>query len=138
MLTNSNKVHQDRFVGGQDLTRWDTKPGRFLASAVQRISWLLGSHAALIVTLAVGAVLAVALAAVFAEVYESVVQADGVAGLDHLILDGAKTLRSPGLDTVITGYTDVGGTVGMPVLALAIMIGLALTGIRVWTARVQR
>jgi undecaprenyl-diphosphatase len=128
----TGEVHQDRFVGGQDLTRWDTKPGRFLASTVQRISSLLGSHAALVLTLAVGAVLAVALAAVFAEVYESVVQADGVAGLDHPILDGAKTLRSPGLDTIITGYTDVGGTVGMPVLALAIMIGLALKR-RSWT-----
>ena len=128
----TGEVHQDRFVGGQDLTRWDTKPGRFLATTVQRISRLLGSHAALVLTLAVGAVLAVALAAVFAEVYESVVEADGVAGLDHPILDGAKTLRSPGLDTIITGYTDVGGTVGMPVLALAIMIGLALRR-RSWT-----
>jgi undecaprenyl-diphosphatase len=128
----SGEVHQDRFVGGQDLTRWDTKPGRLLASAVQRISGLLGSHAALVLTLAVGAVLAVALAAVFAEVYESVVEADGVAGLDHPILDGAKTLRSPALDTIITGYTDVGGTVGMPVLALAIMIALALRR-RSWT-----
>ena len=128
----TGEVHQDRFVGGQDLTRWDTKPGRFLATTVQRISRLLGSHAALVLTLAVGAVLAVALAAAFAEVYESVVEADGVAGLDHPILDGAKTLRSPGLDTIITGYTDVGGTVGMPVLALAIMIGLALRR-RSWT-----
>ncbi len=122
----NGEVHQDRYVGGQDLTRWDTKPGRLLASAVQRISRLLGAHGALVLILAAGAALAVSLAAVFAEVYESVVEADGVAGLDHPVLDGAKTLRSPVLDTLITGYTDVGGTVGMPVLALAIMIGLAL------------
>ena len=120
------EVHQDRFVGGQDLTRWDTRPGRLLASMAQRISRLFGSHAVLIITLAVGAALAVSLAAVFAQVYESVVEADGVAGLDHPVLDGAKTLRSPALDIIITAYTDIGGTVGMPVLALAVMAGLAL------------
>lgn len=119
------EVHQDRFVGGQDLTRWDTRPGRLLASVAKRISGLFGSHAVLIITLAVGAALAVSLAAVFAQVYESVVEADGVAGLDHPVLDGAKTLRSPGLDILVTTYTDVGGTVGMPVLALAVMAGLA-------------
>lgn len=128
----AGEVHQDRFVGGQDLTRWDTKPGRFLASVAQRISRLFGSHAVLVLTLAVGVVLAVSLAAIFAEVYESVVETDGVAGLDHPVLAGAKTFRSPGLDILITAYTDVGGTVGMPVLALAIMIGLALKR-RSWT-----
>src|SRR5919112_1544232 len=97
----AGEVQQDRFVGGQDLTRWDTTPGRLLASVVKRISSLLGSHAALVLTLAVGAALAVTLASVFAQVYESVVEADGVAGLDHPVLDGAKTLRSPGLDTII-------------------------------------
>jgi hypothetical protein len=121
----TGEVRQDRFVGGQDLTRWDTRPGRFLASVVKRISSLLGSHAALVLTLAVGAVLAVSLAAVFAQVYESVVEADGVAGLDHPVLDGAKTLRSPTLNLIITAYTDVGGTIGMPVLALAVMTLLA-------------
>ena len=126
------EVHQDRFVGGQDLTRWDTKPGRFVASLAQRISRLFGSHAVLILTLAIGAVLAVSLTAVFAEVYESVVEADGVAGLDHPLLDGAKTFRSPGLDLLVTAYTDIGGTIGMPVLALAIMVGLALRR-RSWT-----
>jgi membrane-associated phospholipid phosphatase len=128
----SGEVHQDRFVGDQDLTRWDTKPGRLLASLAQRISALIGSHGVLVLTLSVGAVLAVSLAAVFAEVYESVVEADGVAGLDHPVLDGAKTFRSPGLDLLITAYTDVGGTVGMPVLALAIMVWLALKR-RSWT-----
>jgi membrane-associated phospholipid phosphatase len=121
----AGEVQQDRFVGGQDLTRWDTRPGRFLASVVKRISSLLGPHAVLVLTLAVGAVLAVSLASVFAQVYESVVEADGVAGLDHPVLDGAKTLRSPTLNLLITAYTDVGGTIGMPVLALAVMVLLA-------------
>ncbi|MGM9470813.1 phosphatase PAP2 family protein [Pseudarthrobacter sp. YS3] len=128
----TGEVQRDRFVGGQDLTRWDTRVGQVLAFIVQRISSLLGSHAALIITLVIGAVLAISLTAVFAQVYESVVEADGVAGLDHPVLDGAKTLRSPALDILTTAYTDIGGTIGMPVLALAVMAGLAVRR-RSWT-----
>jgi undecaprenyl-diphosphatase len=126
------EVHQDRFVGGQDLTRWGTRTGRALADAVHRVSSILGPHCALILTLLVGAVLAVALTAVFAEVYESVVEADGVAGLDHPVLDAAKSVRSPALDVTATAYTDVGGTIGMPVLALTATVFLALRR-RSWT-----
>lgn len=128
----TGEVQRDRFVGGQDLTRWDTRIGQVLAFIAQRISSLLGSHAALIITLVVGAVLAISLTAVFAQVYESVVEADGVAGLDHPVLDGAKTFRSPALDIVTTAYTDIGGTIGMPLLALAVMVGLAVRR-RSWT-----
>lgn len=126
------ELHQDRFVGGQDLTRWDTRVGQFLASFVGRVSHILGPHAALIVTLAIGAVLAVSLTAAFAQVYESVVDADGVAGLDHPVLTTVKTMRSPTLDIITTAYTDVGGTIGMPTLALGVMTVLSLRR-RSWT-----
>jgi membrane-associated phospholipid phosphatase len=126
------EVHQDRFVGGQDLTRWSTRAGRALAAAARRFSRILGPHSALILTLLIGAVLAVSLTAVFAEVYESVVEADGLAGLDHPVLDAAKSVRSPALDATATAYTDVGGTVGMPILALTATIVLALRR-RSWT-----
>jgi undecaprenyl-diphosphatase len=126
------EVSQDRFVAGQDLTRWKSPVGRFLAGAAQRITALLGPYAALIITLAVGLVIAVSLAVAFGEVYESVTEADGVAGLDHPVLDAAKTVRSPALDLAITAYTNVGGTVGMPIIAVGIMIALA-TKRRSWT-----
>lgn len=126
------EVQQDRFVGENDLTRWDTRLGRFLAFAVGHVSRVLGPHAALILTLAVGAALAVSLTAIFAQVYEAVVDADGVAGLDHPVLAAAKTVRSPALDVIATAYTDVGGTIGMPILALVVMMALALRR-RSWT-----
>jgi membrane-associated phospholipid phosphatase len=129
---SQGEVHQDRFVGSQDLTRWSTRAGRALAAAVRRVSSILGPHSALILTLLVGAALAVSLTAVFAQVYESVVEADGVAGLDHPVLDAAKSVRSPALDVTATAYTDVGGTVGMPILALTATIVLALRR-RSWT-----
>jgi undecaprenyl-diphosphatase len=126
------ELHQDRFVGDQDLTHWTSPAGRALARAARNISTVLGPHATLILTLVVGALIAAALTAVFSEVYESVVDADGVAGLDHPVLDAAKGARSPGLDLLITGYTDIGGTVGMPVLALATTVVLAIRR-RSWT-----
>ncbi|MFK0008035.1 phosphatase PAP2 family protein [Paenarthrobacter sp. NPDC090520] len=120
------EVQQDRFVAGQDLTRWKSPAGRALAAGVQWITNLLGPYAALVITLGIGLLVAIALAVAFGEVYESVVEADGVAGLDHPALDAAKSIRSPALDTITTAYTNVGGTVGMPILAVGIMLLLAL------------
>ncbi|MEW1808459.1 phosphatase PAP2 family protein [Pseudarthrobacter sp. NPDC080039] len=65
-------------------------------------------------------------------VYEAVTDADGVAGLDHPVLAAAMSLRSPGLDTAVTAYTDVGGTVGMPILGLIATTWLAVRR-RSWT-----
>jgi undecaprenyl-diphosphatase len=61
-----------------------------------------------------------------------VAEADGVAGLDHPVLAAGKSLRSPVLDTIVTAYTDVGGTIGMPVLALTAAVVLARNR-RSWT-----
>jgi len=72
------------------------------------------------------------LALVFGEVYESVTEADGVAGLDDPVLAAAKSARSPALDMATTAYTNIGGTVGMPIIAVGIMIFLA-TKRRSWT-----
>ena len=126
------ELHQDRFLGDLDLTRWTSPIGKFLASAVRRVSKVLGHHTALILIMCVGAVIAAALTAVFSEVYESVVNADGVAGLDHPVLGAAKSVRSPAVDLIITGYTDIGGTVGMPILAVTTAVLLSLRR-RSWT-----
>jgi len=126
------ELRQDTTVGDKDLTRWDTRTGRRLVEVVHRISEVLGPHGALILTLLVGAVISAALTAAFSEVYEAVVAADGVAGLDHPVLAASKDLRTPALDVAVTAFTDVGGTIGMPVLAVAIMAVLALRR-RSWT-----
>ncbi|WP_426004203.1 phosphatase PAP2 family protein [Paenarthrobacter sp. NyZ202] len=126
------EVSQDRFVAGQDLTRWKTPLGRFMAAVAERVTALLGPYAALVFTLLLGLAVAASLALVFGEVYESVTDADGVAGLDDPVLSAAKNVRSPELDVAVTAYTNIGGTVGMPLLATAIMVALALRR-RSWT-----
>ncbi|MEV4954360.1 phosphatase PAP2 family protein [Paenarthrobacter nitroguajacolicus] len=128
----SGEVSQDRFVAGQDLTRWKSPAGRVLAGGAEKVTSLLGPYAALIITLIAGLGIALSLALVFGEVYESVTEADGVAGLDDPVLAAAKSARSPALDMATTAYTNIGGTVGMPIIAVGIMIFLA-TKRRSWT-----
>ncbi|WP_104119329.1 phosphatase PAP2 family protein [Arthrobacter sp. B1805] len=122
---------EDRFAAGRDLTRWTTPFGRFAARLMHRLSTVLGHHAALVLTLFVGAVLALLLTIASAEIYEAVTEGDGVASLDHPLLDAAISLRSPTLDTLVTAYTNIGGPVGMPILALSVMVFLAVR--RSWT-----
>ena len=61
------------------------------------------------------------------EVYEAVVEADGLAGLDQPVLDAAVASRTPVTEELVTHFTDLGGTVGMPVIALVITLALAVT-----------
>jgi undecaprenyl-diphosphatase len=83
----------------------------------------------LVVTAVVGGVLAVLLTVASAGVYDAVTENDGVAGLDQPVLDQAVRWRSPGLDTAVTAFTDVGGGIGMPVLVVVVV------GLMVWRWR---
>ncbi|MEE1622688.1 phosphatase PAP2 family protein [Zafaria sp. Z1313] len=104
-------------------------PGDKAASVVARVA---GPYGALWLVLVLGAAAVTALTALAAEIYESVVEADGLAGVDQPLLDWMITLRSPGLDAGVTAFTDVGGTVGMPVVALAAI------GVLTWMGRSWR
>jgi undecaprenyl-diphosphatase len=53
------------------------------------------------------------------------VDADGLAGLDHPVLEAAKAMRTPGLTRVVQVYTTIGGPIGMPVLATVVLALLA-------------
>lgn len=108
-------------IGQRDLAQWRSEPGRWLV----RVAFALGRWTAarwvLVVTAVVGGVLAVLLTTASAEVYDAVTENDGVAGLDQPVLDQAVQWRSPGLDTAVTAFTDVGGTIGMPVLVVVVV-----------------
>lgn len=125
-------AHQDQYVGPRDLTRWSSPVGRFLVRCVRPLARVVGPHGALLLIIAIGGGVAAALTAVSAEVYESVVEAEGVAALDQPALDLAVSLRQDRLDALITGYTHIGGPIGMPILAVAVMVLLAVRR-RSWT-----
>ncbi|WP_247827299.1 phosphatase PAP2 family protein [Arthrobacter antioxidans] len=125
-------AHQDHYVGPRDLTRWTSPVGRFLVRCVRPLARWAGPHAALLLLIAVGGGVAAALTAASAEVYESVVEADGVAALDQPALDLAVSMREGWFDAFITGYTNIGGPIGMPILAVSVMVLLAVHR-RSWT-----
>lgn len=122
-------------IGARDLAQWRSRPGRWLAGVVLRYAARLGSwgiaHAVLVLTAAAGLAVTASLTAVAEDVYEAVVRSDGIAGLDQPVLDQAVAWRSPGLDHAVTVYTDVGGPVGMPVLAAAAVLAMTL----LWRSR---
>ncbi|GAA4046513.1 hypothetical protein GCM10023063_37130 [Arthrobacter methylotrophus] len=126
------ELSEDRFVGDTDLAQWKTPAGRWLASRAQRLSARLGPYGVLILTLAAGAIIASLLAFTTGWVYDAVTEADGVAALDHPALEAAKALRSPALDAAATAYTDLGGGIGMPILA-AIATAVLVLRRRSWT-----
>lgn len=89
-------------------------------------------YAALWVTMLAGGVLVVLLALFSAEVYDNVVDDAGLANLDKPMLAFMEQLRSPGLDAFVTGFTNIGGGIGMPILASI------LTAWLIWASRTWR
>jgi undecaprenyl-diphosphatase len=129
---DAEELRRDATIGHVDLTRWTTPPGRAAAHRVATASRRIGTRAALLLTLAVGALIALGLSFVASRVYDSVTESDGIAGLDQPILQTAIQARSPALDVIVTGYTDIAGPIGMPIIAVAAILVLSLRR-RSWT-----
>ena len=90
-------------------------------------AWRWGAaNLALVVTVVVGGGLVLAANALAGEVYEAVVERDGLAGLDEPVLEAAVASRTPTSEELVTHFTDVGGTVGMPIIALVVTAVLAV------------
>jgi undecaprenyl-diphosphatase len=102
-----------------------------MKSLTERYGRWLGPYAALWITLVVGGFLVVVLTLLSAEVYNSVVDQDGVSGLDKPALQLAKQYRSPGLDSAVTAFTNIGGGIGMPILA-SILVAWLIYVSRSW------
>lgn len=94
--------------------------------------WGIGAYPLLVATLLLGGLAAVGLTAVSAEIYEAVAEADGVAGLDQPVLHLAVAVRTPQMTGAVTAFTDLGGQVGMTMLAAVAAISLAIWHRR-WT-----
>jgi membrane-associated phospholipid phosphatase len=120
-------------IGDRDLAQWTTTSGRWLVAGVVRLAGVLGrvwrwslANLALVITVAVGGLVVLGATLVFAEVYEAVVENDELAALDEPVLEAAVRSRTPGSEELVTHFTDLGGTVGMPVIAAVIVIALAV------------
>lgn len=139
--SRSDQRRAEESIGTRDLTEWDSRVGRSLTELVARAAralqplagraahWSVANLAfVLFSVVALGMMTLLTLAA--HEIYENVVDADGIAGFDQPALDLALSLRGPGPDRAVTVFTDIGGPVGMPVLATVAVVVLAVTSRR--------
>jgi membrane-associated phospholipid phosphatase len=85
----------------------------------------------LVLIAVIGGVFATALTGVSAEIYDAVEEGDGVTGLDRPALDTAIRLRTPLADHIATWFTNLGGPVGMTILATVVTVAMALA----WRSR---
>jgi membrane-associated phospholipid phosphatase len=82
-----------------------------------RVDKWIKPYAALWLTMIIGGTLVIAMALLGAEVYSDVVDEEGLASLDIPALEYSQSLRNPEMDAFATGFTNVGGGIGMPILA---------------------
>ena len=115
-------------IGDRDLTAWPTRFGAWLATLALTGARWTSAHALLVVIAVIGGIFATALTGVSAEIYDAVEEGDGVTGLDRPALDTAIRLRTPLADHVATWFTDLGGPVGMTILATVVTVALASPG----------
>ncbi|MDM7889365.1 phosphatase PAP2 family protein [Curtobacterium sp. RHCJP20] len=125
-------VDADRHVGEVDLTSWRSRVGHAVAEAWAALGRRYGALPLLVLTLLVGIGIAVTATWAASEVYDAVRESDDVAVLDRPVLDWMLTLRSPFADRAVTWWTDIAGTIGMPIVAVAFLVGLTVQR-RAWT-----
>ncbi len=125
-------VVEDRRVGDLDLTTWRSRAGHTVAEGWAALGRRYGALPLLVLTLAVGVGIAATATWAASEVYDAVRASDDVAVLDRPVLDWMLTLRSPFADQAVTWWTDIAGTIGMPIVAVCFLIGFTVQR-RAWT-----
>jgi undecaprenyl-diphosphatase len=120
----SDDTTGEEHIGRRDLTRWPTRAGRALVRAASKLAASMSAHTVLYLTAGIGLILVVGLTSAGAGVYDAVTEQDGIAGVDQPVLDQAIALRTPTNMWVVTGFTHLGGAVGMTIIASLITIVL--------------
>ena len=120
----SDDTTGEEHIGRRDLTRWPSRAGRALVGSVSKLAANVSAHTVLYLTAGIGLILLVALTSAGAAVYDAVTEQDGIAGVDQPVLDEAIALRTPTNTWWATGFTHLGGAVGMTIIASLITIVL--------------
>ncbi|WP_223253073.1 phosphatase PAP2 family protein [Arthrobacter sp. AFG7.2] len=88
-----------------------------MSTVRDRVDKWIKPYAALWLTMIIGGALVLTMALLGAEVYSDVVDEEGLASLDIPALEYSQSLRNPDADAFATGFTNVGGGIGMPIVA---------------------
>lgn len=79
-------------------------------------------HVAILLPVIIGAFVLGLLTWGASEIYEAVSEKDNLALLDQPVLDAMVAARTNWLDTVIGAYTQVGGPIASPIIALIVVV----------------
>lgn len=131
--TESRPASTDH-IGGRDLTYWPSRVGRSIASWVVAATDRLRRsdddarlpYVVLVLVSGMGLIAAALMTALSAEIYEDVAEKDGSATLDQPVLDQMIRWRSPARNDLVTGFTDLGSSTIMPIIALIAAVLLSL------------
>jgi membrane-associated phospholipid phosphatase len=88
-----------------------------MSTVRDRVDKWIKPYAALWLTMIIGGALVLAMALLGAEVYSDVVDEEGLASLDIPALEYSQSLRNPDVNAFATGFTNLGGGIGMPIVA---------------------
>ena len=128
-----DRVPDEERIGDRDLAQWPTRTGRRFVALVAQVVALLArgwrwslANLALVLTVLVGGGIVLGATVLASEVYDEVVDSEGLAALDQPVLDAAVASRTPASEEWVTRFTDLGGTVGMPVIAVVVVLVLAV------------
>jgi membrane-associated phospholipid phosphatase len=100
----------------------DDQHSHGLTGRAPQLAGRLPGHVVLVITALVGGLLVAGLTAAGSEVYEAVAEKDGLSGLDWPALELAIRWRTPLTDQLVTWFTNLGGPVGMTIIAAAVTI----------------
>jgi len=120
----------ERYVGRRDLTHW-SRPVRAFVGLILRIFRNTPALHVLLATTAVGAGIALLLTWAAEEIYDSVKAADGLSSLDEPVLELAISLRTPQTVAVAQFITNLGGTIGLTIITVVIVMVMTL----LWRSR---
>ena len=120
-------------IGARDLTRWYSRPGRWLSAVFGAlVDRLRNTELALLVTLALALVLAVGGTMLAGEIYEAVAEGNGIAQLDQPALGWILAARTPDVNAIIATFSASGGQLWMTILTAAALTVVCLVWRR-WT-----
>ncbi|MFT2705872.1 phosphatase PAP2 family protein [Clavibacter zhangzhiyongii] len=112
----------DRLPARRPRTR---PPGR-VPRAAAGIATRVGPTGAFAAVLVLGLLVITAASSLFAGLYVAVIDDDSVALVDEPVLQLAMEVRSPGLDTAVTIFTEVAGVYAVPIVGVAVIATLAI------------
>lgn len=109
---------------------WPERAGRtvkrrVIDPLVDRRDWF-AAHAIVLVLLVIGIGIALICGAFAGEVYDAVADGEAKSRVDRPVLEAAQRWRTPELNDLVTGFTDLGGPVIFPVVVVGSLSAIAV------------